>query len=49
VIISLGLRIVAVFRMLAIILEEARAYDQAVDICRQALAHDIEDMTRTKF
>jgi hypothetical protein len=42
-------RIVPVFRMLAIMLEEARAYDQAVDICRQAQAHGIEDGTRTGF
>jgi hypothetical protein len=44
-----GDRIVPVFRMLAIMLEDARAYDQAVDICRQAQAHGIEDGTRTGF
>jgi hypothetical protein len=44
-----GDKIVPVFRMLAIMLEEAGAYDQAVNICRQALAHGIEDGTRTGF
>jgi|GEM_PF-3483107 hypothetical protein len=44
-----GDRVVPVFRMLAIMLEEAGAYDQAVDICRQAQAHGIEDGTRTGF
>lgn len=32
-----------------IIMKKARAYDQAVDICRQTLAHGIEDGTRTGF
>lgn len=41
--------IVPVFRMLSIMLEEVRAYDQAVDICQMALGHGIEDGTRTGF
>jgi len=42
-------KIIPVFKMLAIMLEEDRAYDQAVAVCRTALANGLEDGTKTGF
>jgi hypothetical protein len=38
-----------VFKMLAIMLEEDGAYDQAVEVCRTALANGLEDGTKSGF
>ncbi|MFO7884086.1 MAG: hypothetical protein R6U68_04625 [Desulfobacteraceae bacterium] len=42
-------RIIPVFKMLTIMYEEEEVFDQAIDICRTALAHGIEDGTKTGF
>jgi hypothetical protein len=42
-------KIIPVFKMLAIMLEEDGAYDQAVAVCRTALANGLEDGTKTGF
>ena len=42
-------RIIPVFKMLAIMYEEEEVFDQAIDICKTALAHGIEDGTKTGF
>jgi hypothetical protein len=42
-------KIIPVFKMLAIMLEEDGAYDQAVAVCRTALDNGLEDGTKTGF
>ncbi len=41
--------VIPVFKMLAIMLEEEEAYDQAEEVCRTALANGVEDGTKTGF
>jgi hypothetical protein len=42
-------KIIPVFKMLAIMLEEDKDYDRAVAVCRTALANGLEDGTKTGF
>ncbi|MCA1784423.1 MAG: hypothetical protein ABR534_06490 [Desulfotignum sp.] len=42
-------KVISVFKMLAIMLEEDGAYGQAVTVCRTALANGLEDGTKTGF
>ncbi len=42
-------KIIPVFKMLAIMLEESGEYDQAIQVCKTALGYGIEDGTKTGF
>ncbi|MFO7911047.1 MAG: hypothetical protein R6V15_02680 [Desulfotignum sp.] len=42
-------KLIPVFKMLDIMLEEDGAYDQAVEVCRTALDNGLEDGTKTGF
>jgi hypothetical protein len=42
-------KVIPVFKMLAIMLDEDEAYDQAVEVCRTALENGLEDGTKTGF
>lgn len=42
-------KIVTVFKQLAIVFEEDEAFDRAMDICRTAMVHELEDGTKTGY
>ncbi len=42
-------KILGIFKQLAIVLEEDKAYERAMDICRTAINHELEDGTKTGY